>query len=853
MPVKESKAELLMGSFRAQTEAARWMFESNALKNAGDLANASLAYNRLISALEKQLELAAVNNQKYPESPLEIDPIVSQLVNALLTEADVVEAAGDLAKAEEVREMAMALSDKYFSAVDAAERQRQRASSLIAQGRFHEALVSLTGARDLLERRGDKLLTANVTATLAGILEWLGDFERARSDARRALDLIGPLPQGSPPTMLDILERFAKGELKQAEEEARIMAIAVDLAQLEARVNRRLGKFEEAEKGFLDIAPRLPADIVEAGIGFQLAAIRIDQGRYQEGLDLLSRIEAKFVGLVRPKLGVLWSYKAEAMLRMGNARDALGLALQACNELVHYHDSDSLWRTKWRQGRALRELRRPQEALSAFVQAADTVDHLRKAPLGYRLDSLYLKDKFPLFIDAVALAAENLDGARCCSFIELVKSRGLTAALHTTSISQNGRNPLDQQLDELSFRLDALEFKTYAGSAGDEIEEERNRLSEQRTSLLERRRYSEPRWRSMSEPPAFEIDELTSLLKDREQAALTLFVHDDELTAVLVSGNGCQVAQKRLSDLTNTAVNEYCANLQADRPDPRRFDPSFYAGLIADQIIPCALLDSAVKAKSLVVSPHGLLHLIPWAGLTFAGKRLFEYLPVGILPNLSCICALQTQFAARPSIFLIGNPDYGSLPQIEPLRLAGVEIESIAKVYGNRVIGKQYTGKEATEERFWSIASAREAEGSILHVVSHGDFATGEPMNSGLMFANGRVDATELVRRRLAFDEVILSACSTGCRATRIRGITLSGDDIVGLPGALLEAGARSILVSIPESREDASSEFMTIYHEFRSEGLPPLTAMQQTQIRILENPVYDPYLWIGLTVYGCH
>jgi hypothetical protein len=58
--------------------------------------------------------------------------------------------------------------------------------------------------------------------------------------------------------------------------------------------------------------------------------------------------------------------------------------------------------------------------------------------------------------------------------------------------------------------------------------------------------------------------------------------------------------------------------------------------------------------------------------------------------------------------------------------------------------------------------------------------------------------------------------------------------------------------VSIPPAREDAAMEFMTLYHENRADGKPPLLALQETQKVMLGNPLYPPHLWSGFTVYGC-
>jgi hypothetical protein len=46
--------------------------------------------------------------------------------------------------------------------------------------------------------------------------------------------------------------------------------------------------------------------------------------------------------------------------------------------------------------------------------------------------------------------------------------------------------------------------------------------------------------------------------------------------------------------------------------------------------------------------------------------------------------------------------------------------------------------------------------------------------------------------------------------------------------------------------------QFMTTYHDHRVEGLTPLVALQKTEIEMLKNPLFDPDLWVGFTVYGC-
>lgn len=109
-----------------------------------------------------------------------------------------------------------------------------------------------------------------------------------------------------------------------------------------------------------------------------------------------------------------------------------------------------------------------------------------------------------------------------------------------------------------------------------------------------------------------------------------------------------------------------------------------------------------------------------------------------------------------------------------------------------------------------------------MHVACHGSFESDDPMNSGLLLADSKVDASEIARSSL------------------------------GLPGAYLEAGVKSVLVSISPAHDLVAPNFMGLYHKNRLEGKTPLVALQETQKTMLSTSKYPPYYWIGFTLYGC-
>jgi CHAT domain-containing protein len=558
--------------------------------------------------------------------------------------------------------------------------------------------------------------------------------------------------------------------------------------------------------------------------------------------------------MVRQKLGVLLWLKGQAMHGLGRTREALSLAQSACEELSRYRDPDSLWKAQWLRARTLAAVERTEEALSAFADAVTTIDGLRKASLGYRLDSTYLRDKLPVFEDAIAVTSARGDAERCCRMIEMVKSRALTATLSLPAAERRDQGEIEKKIDELSRRMDAAEYRGYAEGWTAELEQERTRLQAERAVLLERQRFSDPRWRSLSEPVSLDVSKLQELLARRVQAALSLFQHDDVVTCILATGSSLHVADARLSATTQKSLSRYVSNLRAKRPVPEWFDLSEHLNVGAEDILPPALLEQALEAGSLVMVPHGMLHVVPWAGLRYRGKRLAERISVGVLPNLSCISMLDSTPPVSASVVLIGAPDCSRLPDLPPLPLSRDELYSIADLYSRKgmLAAEVAEGASATEERFWELTRSERHSGSILHVATHGDFVTGEPMSSGLLFTDGRADAAEIASRRLSCEEVVLSACASGFRPQEVTGIPLTGDDIVGLPGAVLEAGARSVLMSIPRVRDDAARQFMVTYHRYRSGGVFPLESFKKTQVEMLESERYPAHLWIGFTMYGC-
>lgn len=295
----------------------------------------------------------------------------------------------------------------------------------------------------------------------------------------------------------------------------------------------------------------------------------------------------------------------------------------------------------------------------------------------------------------------------------------------------------------------------------------------------------------------------------------------------------------------------YQANLLKHRPAVELHDLSGALEVTALDLIPAELLDVVAKAESLVVVPHGVLHLVPWACLLHQWRRLFEYLPVSVVPSLGLLA--EHAPPSRPaSVDLLGVTAYPDLPGMPPLPSVGDELADIRDVY--RVVGVPVrmspAGYQDTTSDYRDRCCGLSGPGHALHLSCHGTLDSAEPMRSALWLADGKLDAAAIAETPTPFEEVVLSACCTGWRPTEVGGIVLNGDDILGIPGAFLEAGAASILLSITQAQAQAARALTTHYHRRRAVRDPPLQAVRAAQVHMLGTTI-PPGAWTGFTLYG--
>lgn len=296
-----------------------------------------------------------------------------------------------------------------------------------------------------------------------------------------------------------------------------------------------------------------------------------------------------------------------------------------------------------------------------------------------------------------------------------------------------------------------------------------------------------------------------------------------------------------------------------------------------------APVEAVLRGKSkLIIVPDGILYELPFgalltsesvASLTREPPNRWPFLilhhAVSYAPSATLLAALQRRKDGRPSETLLafGDPVYTKAATASVRSAFGVntpwrvgrlphsrrEIENIAALFDRSKV-EIFLGPRATEENVKRYSPLRNHR--YLHFAVHGIFNERRPEYSGLILSlpgtpagtdDGIVQAYEILGLDLAADLVVLSACETGL------GRRVSGEGVIGLSRAFLQAGATSLLVSLWRVSDRSTPELMVRFYRKRLHGgLSKSEALWQAQLQLVrEGRFAHPYHWAAFNLVG--
>ena len=215
-------------------------------------------------------------------------------------------------------------------------------------------------------------------------------------------------------------------------------------------------------------------------------------------------------------------------------------------------DSDLFWRLQAGRGRAMLRLGREFDALACFEQGCSAALQTRHASLGYDLDNAALRERRGLFDVTVELAASLGEGEVCVEgVIDAVKAWTLTCLLRMRHVSTAPRKELPE-LEQINTLIDGIELlisQAQTVTARAELATTLQKYLADRQDLVDRHRRDDSRWALLGHAQDLDVSLLSRALGSQRQTALSYFVTQSQIVAVLIDGDGCEVGTRERSEV----------------------------------------------------------------------------------------------------------------------------------------------------------------------------------------------------------------------------------------------------------------------------------------------------------------
>jgi CHAT domain-containing protein len=478
---------------------------------------------------------------------------------------------------------------------------------------------------------------------------------------------------------------------------------------------------------------------------------------------------------------------------------------------------------------ATNELDRAQTVLQACRRNTDSLRRHLPTP---ELRMAFLSDKSDLFQTLFVLSVRSgAPPGRLFALAEASKSRALLEALvlRLDDPSQASSDSSDIALLEL------LKGLRTAKEQMNRLTETslRHRLAPIRDSVWAAEKAARHLLRSDDENDA-EQPTLDEVLNELPQGCglVEFYIAHGVLFAVLASHR-----KQRLYDLGSAdSISEICrlTLFSLQRTYPSGVAPPQEA-LLAHlrRLYECLWSKIApdLECSRLVIVPHGFLHGFPFHALFDGSAFLIDRYAITYAPSAGIFyLAGRRQSRSSGGSVVVGLYDAAAPSIAEEVRdLATILPES-----------KVFLNGSATRERL--LPELPEAR--LIHIASHGGFDVSNPHSSGLRLEDGPLTVGDLQEMNLSADLVVLSGCETGRAA-------LSGcDDLVGFTQAVLQAGARSALVTLWRVEDRTTAAFMKTFHQNVHAGVDRDESLRRAVI-LQKESFSHPTHWAPFVLVG--
>ena len=555
--------------------------------------------------------------------------------------------------------------------------------------------------------------------------------------------------------------------------------------------------------------------------------------------DLLERaraleVEARASGI--PQVEVLALIRqAELLLFDGEARATLSALDRASKKLGRRAEQELGVTIRTLRARALAVLEDWPRVSQTCEEGIATVERYRSrvTPLG--MQSAYLRFRVDLYSLGARAAVELGDLKLALRRTELAKCRSLGLLRQAKPASSEEFAALERQFRDMCDRLD------YGGLDG----EEQTALLAKRRSLVDLMSILRSRARG-DLADSFSLSAVRKRLAPDELVVYYYWLDRRDLLVVAIDDRRAVAQRVELSaddraciDRIGDAVLSFRDGIGAALKPPSELSQVLFPGPISDLM---------VGKSRLLISPHRVLHSLPFHALRWCGEYLILKFAVTHIPNLTSI---TVDFQPQPTrSFLglgvaryLGHQEAGNaLPTIAEAEQEVTETRDAYRAAG--LVGEALIAGQAREARLKALSeSGRLRDYSHLHFACHGlNVDSDSPLESRLYLHDTALDGLEIANLELRADVVVLSACCSGQRPITPPALggrpseeELPGDEISGLPAAFFAGGARQVVSALWAVESSVAYKICTACNRRLMRGSSADRALQEAVIEYLD------------------
>ncbi len=492
--------------------------------------------------------------------------------------------------------------------------------------------------------------------------------------------------------------------------------------------------------------------------------------------------------------------------------------------------------------------KKPAEAINFFKKAVAVIETQRSTINTEASKIGFVGDKQEVYKNLIAALFQEGKFAEALDYAERGKARALVDMLATKK-NFYGASRDNKEVATLLRELEEAEQKSLALAY---TSEKKNSL---RAYVVNKRQEV-----IQAAPELFSLIAVSSLgskdiqaMLPQDETLIEYYYHGDDLFAFAVTKDtvkGVKIDGKGLDKEVETFRKHIINSLKSNRTARQaRGLTVVHSSTVANLNSTTdalyrrvfAPVEGLIKTKNVILVPHGSLHYLPFNALKSDKDYLINRYSLSVLPSASVMKFLQVQKKGQAGeLIVFGNPDLGNakydLPFAQSEAMAITKDNPNAKVLLRKQASKTAVKKFAVQFKY-------------VHFACHGTFNPAKPLESGLMLAkdesdDGMLTVSEMYNMRLNADLVTLSACETAL------GKVANGDDVVGFTRGFLFAGTNSIVSSLWQVDDKATSMIMEEFYR-NLKTMDKRTALRLAQLKIINTYNEHPFFWAAFQLTG--